>query len=65
MRLNSTYSNLYDVFNSPYLEKVLGDGFRPLADTCHILKDTSSSARQRLISQAGRGEVTSGSCQIK
>ena len=25
MRLNSTHSNLYDVFNSPYLEEVLGD----------------------------------------
>jgi hypothetical protein len=36
MRLNSMYSNLYDVVNSPYLEKVLGDDFRPLADICHI-----------------------------
>jgi hypothetical protein len=36
MRLNSMYSNLYDVFNSPYLENVLGDVFRPLAGTRHV-----------------------------
>jgi hypothetical protein len=41
MRLNSMYSNSYDDFNSPYLQKVLGDVFRPLADTCQLVQCAS------------------------